>query len=305
MRDGFVQCAKQAIIFAKSDEINAFTILQTVADHDHNELPGLKKGKFSDDVVRYIVERKRDGYMPKKIVRDMHELKEKNERFVNDEIPSRSQLAHIITRESKANDERFISLGDLLKWVKSKDTFPVDIDECFVVNYAHGRKPKGELWFHFAVSTPRLLRYCIGLEKLCIDATYKLNWNGYPLIIMGTTDMQKRFHPLFFVCTSHEETKDYEFAFKSLKNVVENELNTPFNPKYIIADAAPAIKKAFFKVFRRSAKMHIMCFAHVIRNVRKYKFANSKANMNQILDDIRKLQLSHSKKVSKFVYKKI
>lgn len=297
LRESAVQCAKQAIIFAPSNQLSKYTVLQTEANHDHDNLPGLKKGKFSEEVVAYIVQRKKDGAMPKRIIRDMHELKEKKEKFVNDKIPTVAQLAHIVRRENATNGENLISLGDLIKWLEQNTTFPVDEDECFVVDFDRS-KPGENLWFQFAVSTPRLLKFCVGLKRLCIDATYKLNWNGFPVIVIGTTDEEKRFHPLFFLCVKTETTKDYEFAFKALKKAVETYFDTPFNPEYVIADGAPAIKNAFFNVFPDSAKAHIMCFAHVMRNVRKFKFDDAKANTNKILEDIRHLQLSHSKKVS-------
>lgn len=165
----------------------------------------------------------KDGCMPKRIVREMYDLKDENDpRFIHAEIPTTIQISYIVRRHNEANNEHFIRLGDLVKWLESKKTFPVDDDESYVVDYNRSR-PGEKAWFRFAITTPRLLRYCVGLKKLSIDATYKLNWNGFPLIIIGTTDMMKRFHPLMFVCVTYETTKDYEFAFQAMKNAVENE----------------------------------------------------------------------------------
>lgn len=61
----------------------------------------------------------------------------------------------------------------------------------------------------------------------------------------------------------------------------------------MIADGADAIRNAFYQTFD-SAEMDIMCFAHVIRNVRKRSFS-SKNNKQLIVDDIRKIQLAHNK----------
>ena len=72
----------------------------------------------------------------------------------------------------------------------------------------------------------------IGKEKVCIDATYKLNWNGFPLIVFGTVDRRKKFHPLVYACTASETTNDYEFVFESVKIAIE----IYFEPKILIAD---------------------------------------------------------------------
>lgn len=61
-----------------------------------------------------------------------------------------------------------------------------------------------------------------------------------------------------------------------------------FEPKILIADGAKAIRNAFYSVFE-SAELDIMCFAHVIRNIRKRPFS-SKNNKQLIIDDIRKIQ---------------
>lgn len=72
-----------------------------------------------------------------------------------------------------------------------------------------------------------------------------------------------------------------------------------FNPKILIADGADAIRTAFYIVFP-NAKLDIMCFAHVLRNVRKRPFS-SKQNKSLIIDDIRKMQLAPNRKVFEYM----
>lgn len=137
------------------------------------------------------------------------------------------------------------------------------------------------------MSTPNLLKILSECSTICIDATYKLNWMRFPLIILGTVDRKKHFHPLDYACSSHETTQDYEFVFSSVKIAIEKHFpESQFNPKKLIADGADAIRNAFYNVFE-SAEIDIMCFAHVIRNVRKRPFA-SKMNKTLIIDDIKK-----------------
>lgn len=133
------------------------------------------------------------------------------------------------------------------------------------------------------------------MKTICIDATYKLNWMGFPLIILGTVDRLKRFHPLLYACTSNETTENYMFVFESARNGIATHFECDeFAPSTLIADGADQITNAFFDIFKNCAKTVIMCFAHVIRNVRKRPFA-SKNNKQLIIDDIKKLQLSQNR----------
>ena len=50
------------------------------------------------------------------------------------------------------------------------------------------------------------------------DATYKLNWEGMPVLIIGTTDLNRSFH-LISICISSDESKaSFRFIFNSLLN---------------------------------------------------------------------------------------
>lgn len=98
--------------------------------------------------------------------------------------------------------------------------------------------------FRFAMTTPNMLEKFISLDKICIDATYKLNWNRFPLVVLGTVDRKKQFHPLLYACTSHETTNDY--VFESVKNIIEVFFEVDFEPKILIADGAKAIRNAFY-----------------------------------------------------------
>lgn len=119
---------------------------------------------------------------------------------------------------------------------------------------------------------------------------------GFPLIILGTVDRKKRFHPLLYACSSHETTNDYSFVFSSAKESAASYFpENQFATKKLIADGADPIRNALYIVFE-SAEIDIMCFAHVIRNVRKRPFA-SKINKALIIDDIRKMQLAPNRNV--------
>lgn len=189
-----------------------------------------------------------------------------------------------------------IHLGDLANWCEDKSVYPENSDDAFVLSHeiVTSRDKQG---FRFCMTTPNLLEKLSKMETICIDATYKLNWMGFPLIILGTVDRLKRFHPMIYACTSHETTDDYAFVFASVKNGTASYFpHNSFAPKILIADGADQIRNAFFQVFPDSAQIIIMCFAHVIRNVRKRPFA-SKHSKALIVDDIRKMQLAPNREI--------
>lgn len=216
--------------------------------------------------------------------------------FANENNPGIRQIEYLLRIFRQGNTEPVIHLGDLMQWCRDNEALPTDEDEPFVLSHAISTNEKRENGFHFCITTLRLLVLLSQAKKVCIDATYKINWMGFPLIVMGTVDQRKKFHPLIYACSSTETTNDYKFVFRSVKNGVSKYLKHSFSPEILIADGAEAIRKAFFAVFKESAKTFIMCAAHMFRNVKKRQFA-VKTNRNLIMDDIRKMQLAQNKSI--------
>lgn len=187
-----------------------------------------------------------------------------------------------------------INIGDLMKWCGEHSKFPENPNEAFILAH-ESCSIKESMSFRFTMTTPTLLAKLAQRKTICIDATYKLNWMSFPLIIMGTVDRAKKFHPLIYACSSHERTEDYTFVFKSVKDGIRVHLRKIFSPMTLIADGADAIRNGFYAVYP-NATLDIMCFAHVLRNVRKRPFA-SKNNKSLIIDDIKKMQLAPSRKI--------
>lgn len=215
--------------------------------------------------------------------------------FTDESNPSRHQIEYELRKYRDSEVHPMIKLGDVMKWCADNDKFPSNVDEAFVLSYECS-KFEENLSFRFTVSTPALLKLFVGLKKICIDSTYKLNWLGYPLTVLGTVDLTKKFHPLVYACCTHEKTDDNAFVFRSVKESVAKYLNSVFEPETLIADGSDAIRNAFYESFS-TAKLDVMCYAHVIRNVQKRAFSN-KNNKSLIIDDIGKMQLASNR--SKF-----
>ena len=103
--------------------------------------------------------------------------------------------------------------------------------------------------FRLFLTTPRLLQltqHSIG--HLLADATYKLIQEDYPVLTIGTTDRDKRFHPLGLSVSMNEQQIDFRFMFQSLKEAAALS-GIQYNPDSLVADDAGAITNGFSCVF--------------------------------------------------------
>jgi hypothetical protein len=96
------------------------------------------------------------------------------------------------------------------------------------------------------------------------DATYKVVKVGYPLIVFGVSDINRKFYPICFMFTSHEQNQDYVKFFTSLEKLASN-LKIVFSPEYICIDASKCMAYAIRKLFPLCRIL--MCWFHLKANV--------------------------------------
>lgn len=235
---------------------------------------------------------------PASVLAHLRLTREKFKLFVDEPDPDRRQLEYIHKKYITKHVKPMINVGDLMQWCGEHSKLPTVPNEAFVLSH-ESCSIEENMSFRFTMSTPALLAKLAKRETICIDATYKLNWMEFPLIIMGTVDRAKKFHPMIYACSSHERTEDYAFVFQSVKDAIRVHCKKIFNPMTLIADGADAIRNGFYTVFP-NAKLDIMCFAHVLRNIRKRIFS-SKNNKALIIDDIRKMQLAPNRNIFEYM----
>ena len=114
------------------------------------------------------------------------------------------------------------------------------------------------------ISTPQLLSYTLKSSMVQTDGTFKMNWQGYPVILIGTSDKNNKFHPFALAVLKGETTDDYAFVFRSMKLHVSD-----WSPKMLLADGSDAITAAFEQECG-IPDVRIMCFYHVLHNCEKY-----------------------------------
>lgn len=185
--------------------------------------------------------------------------------------PSKLKLSAFLT---KLRREKFgydkLNFGTLEKWLNENNNRPLQENQPFVVEYELNidENNNNNSTFRFFVSTKCLLKTAVNSEKLHADATYKLIWQGFPVLIIGTSDWHRKFHPIGICVSSNERTIDFEFMFRTLKNIVNELFDADFKPKVLISDAAKSIHNGFKNVFGDFDNI-IMCWAHLRRQLVK------------------------------------
>ena len=142
-----------------------------------------------------------------------------------------------------------IQLHTIHDWCKLNSVIPESEDDVFVPNYQADEFDKAKM-------------------HICADATYKLIWQGYPVLIIGATDIGKKFHPFGLSISIKEEHTDFAFIF-SLKDAVKTLFDVDYQPTTLIADASAAITNGFVEAFE-SIDFRVMCWAHLLRNFDKH-----------------------------------
>lgn len=282
-------CDRQYTLFLPSDRIE-YIVQHNNLQHNCQELMKGVKKRISEEMKEFIF-----GIFDKgtqrinSVLAHVKEEISKNELFSAETVPNKRQIEYLLAKYRNTKVKPLFKLGDLMEWCDSHSVFPENENEAFVLE-SECASLNDAMYFRFVLSTPEMLRRARHFETVCIDATYKLNWHGFPLIVFGTVDRLKRFHPVAYACTTHETTADYEFVFGAIQDAIECFYEQKFEPKTLIADGADAIRNGFYNTFS-SAVIDIMCFAHVMRNIRRRVFS-SKSNKQLILDDVRKIQLA-------------
>lgn len=101
---------------------------------------------------------------------------------------------------------------------------PDDMDEHYVLNYQINIDDNDEEndLFRFILTTLRLQYIATKSNLAMTDATYKLNWHGFPVILIGVVDLDKKFHPTGLSICKSESTDDYKFIFESIKKTMSH-----------------------------------------------------------------------------------
>lgn len=263
--------------------------------HNHEALQN-KSSKVTPKVKNIIIDCFKNNKKPTAICYQIRGDKtiQKNEQ------PTMTQIKNIIAsykRNQYGKDP--ITMKKLTEFVEQHLHIPNEDDDAFIA--AFERSPpdqKENKFFRFFITTKRLLKNATNCKNIHADATYKVTIEKLPLIVVGTTDINKTFHLIGFIISSHQTANAYEFAFRATQNIMTEVTGNAFKPEVLICDADPAIHKGWYKVFAHDTKI-IMCFFHVMHNVNKYAYT-SKENKEKIKTDMQVLHLCYDEDLFDF-----
>ena len=288
------QCSSSISLLYHADS-DKVTMYKTETDHDHNddEVYGIDQ-----NVKQCIDELYKDGIVkPKLIVRALQSRGLK--------VPTYAQLSnYLVYYKRKKHGSHTISLGELHQWCQDHSNVPLDENQAFVVSYRIVYDDEYEddedvddtdgRVFRLFLSSVRLLRIGSVASHICADATYKLVWQGFPVLVVGTTDLNKAFHPLGLAICSNEKMKDFEFIFNTLQVGMQKINRDALKPKALVCDAADSINNGFKRVFGDSFD-RIMCWSHMKGKIEsRVCRIDDRSIAKEMIEDIEMLQLCNS-----------
>ena len=313
------QCSK-AMQFQYNSENSAVIRFETSCEHTHDDiLVSQSKIGINNTTKEAIKKQLKLGIKkPKTISSNLAKEHQTNPEI---KVPNKLQLTNFI-QTLKGPNQKTLNFGQLIMLLKEHATIPEDLDEPFImyqikIDEQDNQEvfPPGKFnipieneSFRFFVTTRRLLSIASKSKFIHADSTYKLIWNNFPVLVCGTSDMDKVFHPFgLAVCTSEKEN-DFQFMFESLQVGLEStgQPQLPTNGSLsLIADAADAITNGFKAVFSTDADFkRRMCWFHMKKAV-----TNSLAMLadsvlqNAMLRDIDVLQVATSEQQFNFASK--
>jgi hypothetical protein len=210
------------------------------------------------------------------------------------DLPTNRQIETYLSDCRRKKGMHSISLGDLIVYADGNKAIPTDDDSVYVCGFECEYSETMSSHFRICLSTKRLLLLISGSENVHTDATYKLNWQGYPVLTIGFSDKNRTFHPIGIAVTFQETAEDFSFIFKSIAAGVDtvSDGSRKFSPTCLISDAAPAIRNGFIVGLGYAPEKTVMCWAHVVMNVdKKRPLVKDAAVWDEIKRDIHHLQL--------------
>lgn len=275
-------CSKRLYILIHRTSLEVSVYIQD-QDHEHDENDkGIPK-KTKDKVLSLY-------YDENKKAKDIGRWLRKN---INDgyiELTD-TQINNLINRYKRlpTTEDPGKSIENLQRWAESKCQIPDDDDTMFVIS-KFILEPNN-VNFRIFMTTKRLISLTRYSTHIATDATFKLNWINFPLLMCGTTDKTRSFHPFGILLSKSETTEDFEFMFRCVKDLAYQIYDFDFNVNVLLADCAGAITNGFKLVFPE-LNTRIICWAHVNRKIQENLRGVDEETCKKIATDFENLQSS-------------
>ena len=145
-----------------------------------------------------------------------------------------SKLKHLINYQRRKDRPEIFSVYDLRQWCQTHN-HTTDLHSTFVPYYTVNNIDDVFVCF----TKKQLFQQFRCTSYLQVDATYKITWNDLPLLVFGSTDLNRRFKTFGIALVSSDGGSEcYEQLFMSINAVSVHEFNQPCLITHIMADGA-------------------------------------------------------------------
>lgn len=179
----------------------------TAQEHTHEQIANKMNDRLKERIIKLY--NSNSGFAAQKI---RNVFIADGEKF----IPKLSQIQSIIRYHCQTKPSKdIIKVGDIVAWAENqKLNHEIDDDTPFVIDFKASTCEDQNKHFQYLISTKRLLANAANYENICVDATYKVVFHGYPLLIIGSIDANRKFHLIAASLSVSETTTDFEFLFE-------------------------------------------------------------------------------------------
>lgn len=128
-----------------------------------------------------------------------------------------------VKADMRGNVDAHISVTDFKEFAKKHSKIPADDDIPFILAFEFNESEGVPVFEHILVfSTKRLLRNILNAPVIQADGTYKLLWQGSPLLVVGVNDFEHHFNLVAMTLSSKENKRAYSLTFSSIVEITKN-----------------------------------------------------------------------------------
>ena len=246
---GFHSCSMITKVLYPSDTLGVVVLVSGEHEHVEKETEDSnKKYNWTTDMIKVI----EDGiHMNGTAVTIRREMRRKG-LFENFPEPSKTQLNNKIQYERRrvqatSNIMTTRALREAIKAFNDKadlDEFGLPADEKtpYVIAY-NVDDETDDVEFYVIFTTRKISKRIENDGNVHVDATYRINWQDYPLLIYGVTEPTGKFHPSGVMLASNEKASTWSNLFKALGDL---------SPSVRLADGAKEITNADSEVLLKN-----------------------------------------------------
>ncbi|KAF4720142.1 hypothetical protein FOZ62_013312, partial [Perkinsus olseni] len=160
-----------------------------------------------------------------------------------------------------------------------------DIDTAFVIasDFSDGMQ--------IVFSTRRLVKLTRRATMYALDGTYKLMWQGFPLLVLAAVDEHNHTFPVALCISGNERAEDYIKLLGSLNEIAPALGLNQWTPHVVLGDGAPSITAAMKEVF--PGALRATCWFHAKQRI-EFKLKDLKTPqelLHAMITDICYLQI--------------